>query len=126
MWSLAIAAVAALMGGPAVVDPQRVVEHTLGANGEGRAAVVFPEAAGRHSRRRAAIYLWVDERWCRVGTGDYVRGSTLVDRGGKNRSIRMIDRSERAVDMYWRGGRLVLMKRGKQIAALDAPARGCK
>ena len=126
MWSLAIAACAALTGNPAVVDPKRVVEHTLGANGEGRAAVVFPETGARHTRRHAVIYLWEDGRWCRVGTGDYIRGSTLVDRGGRNRGIRMIDRSERAVDMYWLGGRLVLMQRGKQIAALDTPATGCK
>lgn len=126
MWPLAIAAAALMTGGPGGADPRRIAEHGLGKNGEGRVAVVFPDATGGTSRGRAAIYLWTNEKWCRVGTGDYVRGSNRVDRGGRNPSIRMIDRRERAVDMYWTDGRLILMRGGRQVKALDVPADGCK
>ncbi len=124
MWPLAIMAAAMLAGGPGGTDPRRVAEQGLGTNIDGRMAVVFPDPDSL--RDRAVIYLRMNRDWCRVGSGDYVRGSNRIDRGGRNPSIRMIDRRERAVDMYWRGGRLVLMRRGKQIAALDVPAQGCK
>lgn len=125
MWPLAFAAAALLTGGPGGVDPRRVTEHGLGKDGEGRVAVVFPDNAIRSMRGRATIYLWMNEQWCRVGTGDYVRGSNRVDRGGRNRNIRLIDRRERAVDMYWRDGRLVLMRAGRQVKAIDVPANRC-
>lgn len=126
MWLLAAAAAAAMTVGPGGADPRRVADHGLGKNGEGRVAVVFPDRTNRTNPGRATIYLWVDDRWCRVGIGDYVRGSNRVDRGGRNPSIRLIDRRERAVDMYWRDGRLVLTRSGKQVRTLDAPASGCK
>lgn len=126
MVPLAIMAAAMLAGGPGGADPRRVAEQVLGRNGEGRVSVVFPDAAGDKPHNRAVFYLWANDRWCRIGTGDYVRGSNRIDRGGRNPSIRLIDRRERAVDMYWADGRPVLMRRGKQIAALDVPAQGCK
>lgn len=126
MWLLTVAVAAAIAGGPGGADPRRVAEHGLGKNGEGRVAVVFPDRINRTVHSRATIYLWTNDQWCRVGTGDYVRGSNRVDRGGRNPSIRLIDRRERAVDMYWIDGRLVLIRRGQQVRTLDAPANGCK
>jgi hypothetical protein len=125
MWLLAVVA-AAIAGGPGGADPRRVAEHGLGKNGEGRVAVVFPDRSNRAESGRATIYLWMNDQWCRVGTGGYVRGSNRVDRGGRNPSIRLIDRRERADDMYWRDGRLILMRGGKQVGVLDVPANGCK
>lgn len=124
MWPLAIMAAAMLAGGPGGTDPRRVAEQGLGTNIDGRMAVVFPDPTS--PRDRAVIYLKIKGDWCRVGSGDYVRGSNRTNRGGRNPSIRMIDRNERSVDMYWRGGRLVLIRRGKQVKALDVPAQGCK
>jgi hypothetical protein len=127
MLVLAVAAVAAMPAvGPDEADPLRVADQGLGTNIDGRMAVVFPDGARRDGRQQAVIYLKSNGRWCRVGTGDYVRGSNRIDRGGRSPSIRLIDRRERAVDMYWRDGRLVLIHRGRQIRALDAPANGCK
>ena len=112
--------------GPGDADQRRVAEHTLGKDGEGRVAVVFPEPTGGTSRERAVIYLWTTDRWCRIGSAAFVRGSNRVDRGGRSPSIRLIDRRERAVDMYWINRQLVLMRGGRQIRAIDAPASGCK
>ena len=125
MWLLAFAAAANLSGIPGGDDPARVTEHGLGRNGTGRVAVIFPAATGGKSRRPAVFYLRIADRWCRVGTGDYLRGSNRVDRGGRNASIRLIDRQERAVYMYWRDQRLVLIRGGGQVRALDAPKTGC-
>ena len=126
MWLLTAALAGAITVGPGGVDPPRVVEHGLGKNGEGRVAVVFPAKTQGTARARATIYLRMNDQWCRVGTGDYVRGSNRIDRGGRSPSIRLIDRRERAVDMYWRDGRLVLLRGGRQIRTLDLPANGCK
>ena len=126
MWFLAAAVAGAIAVGPGGADPRRVAEHGLGKNGEGRVAVVFPETTIGATRSRATIYLWMKGQWCPVGTGDYLRGSNRVDRGGRNPSIRLIDRRERAVDMYWSNGRLVLMRGGRQIRTLDAPTNGCE
>lgn len=126
MWLLAVAVAGAITVGPGGVDPRRVVEHGLGKNGEGRVAVVFPETTKGTARGRATIYLRMNDQWCQVGTGDYVRGSNRVDRGGRNPSIRLIDRRERAVDMYWSDGWLVLMRSDRQVRTLDARPTGCK
>ena len=127
MWPLAVVAVAAAASvGPDGVDRRRVADQGLGTGIEGRMAVVFPDTARGNTRDRAMIYLKRDGRWCRVGTGDYVRGSNRIDRGGRNPSIRLIDRREQAVDMYWFGGRIVLMRAGQQVKALDPSANGCK
>lgn len=126
MWLLVAVVAGAITVGPRGVDPSRGLEHGLGKNGEGRVAVVFPETTKGRARGRAMIYLRMNDQWCQVGTGDYVRGSNRVDRGGRNPSIRLIDGRERAVDMYWSDGRLVLMRGGLQVRTLDARPNGCK
>ena len=127
MGPLALMAAAVVMAvGPDVAGPRRVAEQGLGTNIDGRMAVVFPDPASTSPHDRAIIYLKANGGWCRVGSGDYVRGSNRIDRGGYNPSIRLIDRRERAVDMFWQGGRLVLMRGWKLVKVLDAPARGCK
>jgi hypothetical protein len=127
MWPLAVVAVAAsALVGPDGVCRRRVADQGLGTGIEGRMAVVFPDPVRGSTQDRAIIYLKRGGRWCRVGTGDYVRGSNRVDRGGRNPSIRLIDRREQADDMYWIGGQIVLMRGGRQVKALDPPANGCK
>ncbi|UVO55321.1 hypothetical protein [Sphingomonas sp. SUN039] len=127
MFALALlAAAVGLAVGPEGADPRRVADQGLGPGIVGRMAVVFPDPARRTPRDRATIYLKLGGSWCRVGSGNYVRGSNFVDRGGYNPSIRLIDRHERATDLSWRDGRLVLMRRGQHVQTLDVPANGCK
>ncbi len=126
MLVLAVAAAAMTAVGPDGADPRRVAEQGLGANIVGRMAVVFPDSLRKTAPERATIYLKLNGPWCWVGSGDYVRGSNFVDRGGRNPSIRLIDRQEGATDLSWNGAQLLLMRRGKPVRALDAPASGCK
>ena len=116
-----------MLGGAAPVSPDGAgaddkVELALGPGATGRVAVTF---AGKSGYPRAGIYAWSDAGWCHVATGDYVRGSTIIDRGGKRRGIRLIDRQERLTELRREGGLLVLYRGGRDVRRIDPSRSGC-
>lgn len=102
------------------------IDYSLGAHGEGRVRVTWP-TAGRDGRRRLAlIHLWTGQRWCLAGKGRYLRGNTRADRGGKHRSIVLIDSAERAIELSWWQGRLLVERRTPGAQLFDPDRSACR
>ena len=71
---------------------------------------------------RATIRSKRDGR-CAFLTGDYIRGNSRVDRDG-SRTFRLIDRDERANDLTYGNGLLVVRRGGKVVSSTGfRPAR---
>ena len=109
--------------GPDGVGADDKVELALGPGATARVAVTF---AGKSGYPHAGIYVWSDAAgWCHVAAGDYVRGSAIIDRGGKRRGIRLIDRQERLTELRREGGLLVLHRGGRDVRRIDPSRSGC-
>ncbi|MDQ2892457.1 MAG: hypothetical protein M3R64_05120 [Pseudomonadota bacterium] len=50
--------------------------------------------------------------WCWYPRTGFVRGSLLVDRGGRHRRFRLIDGAERAHDLIFEKGQLIVRHHG--------------
>ena len=73
---------------------------------------------------RATIVSRRDGR-CAFLAGDYIRGNSRVDRDG-SRTFRLIDRNERANDLTYDNGRLIVRRSGKIVRSTGFRRPRCR